>query len=223
MANEIRGPYYVLVMNFSLDKAGFEEKLFLGSTTASAALALANQMVTLRLSCLPTTVDLDWARISNIGPPRDGRAVLGNYPVPGNYTVTPTGTPPAVPVPAVTPNLYSDAIMYRCETDEGPWTNRWVRGIPDQQIEADAITKVITQPGAPIMDPGAPGFPTDFEGLVGNYLKAVQVNTMFYQQRVNGAQLIRFTMPIVAVIVRGVRSKKTGRPFALPRGRAIAR
>lgn len=215
---------YQLTMNMSGGTMGWSEKVFLPQATLGDALEQAVRVVGHRLNCLPVTCQMDWARISLMQGERDAHSVLTSYPAAGLYDPGFTSPETETNPEKITPNLTSDALRYRLETAEGPYSMRFLHGIPDERISADliktAIAEVTVDPGDPEdVDPTT----VAFHVLVANYLYIVKHETKFVRVRIVDDSKLIEKADIFQLIVRGVEYKKTGRPFGQRPGRATPR
>lgn len=217
------GSLYQLTMSMSGDEQGWSEKLYLPEADLALALAKGEKLARLRLNCLPSVCDMVWARISLIGVPRDAHAVLNSFPAPGLYN--PGG--PSDDDEALAdhvPNLTTDAVRYRLETAEGPWSMRFLHGVPDEQIAGDALVDALALTTAVPADPTTvDATATSWPVLAGTYLNAVRTLTKWARIRIVDEAPVIETADIFKLIVRGVEFKKTGRPFGQRRGRATPR
>lgn len=198
---------YQVVMHFGYGDRGWSEKHVLAAASISDAKTAATKLVGWRLCCLPRTCELVWAAITKDDTARDSVAVHDFYPLPGLYTVAESEDTD----PTINPNLATDALHIRFETDDGKFKSGWVHGVPDALVEATELTSAIANQTA---DPGTPAVGSDtWFVLVGKYLKVVRDSTKYFRKRVSGANIIKETFPISRSIIRKVGYKKVGRPF----------
>lgn len=207
------------VMSISDGADGWQEKFFLPQDTIADALAPAKRVAAARLNALPTTLQMDWVRCMIVGGERDGRSVFDAYPMQGRWT--PGSEPEAA---AINPNLVTDALKYRIETAEGPWSTRFLRGVPDAEIQASTLVEAIAAATEVPADPLTEVVTgTDWVDQVAVFLLAIKTLTKFMRFRVVDEVRITQTADIAKVIPRGVEYKSTGRRFGQRPGRRSPR
>lgn len=207
------------VMSISDGGDGWQEKFFLPQDTVTDALPVALRVANFRLNCLPSVLQMDWVRVMVVGGERDGRSVFDAYPVIGKYA--PGETPTSA---ELNPNLLTDALRYRIETAEGPWSTRFLRGVPDEKIVASALATAIAAVTSIPADPTTVDATTEtWETLVAQFLFAIKSLTIFMRRKLADDVLLTQTAAIIKTIPRGVEYKSTGRRFGQRPGRRTPR
>jgi hypothetical protein len=171
---------------------GWSESYYLKGTTLAAAKVNLNALVTARLPMLHSSIDIDYANVSQLGVNRDSYIVI-NGPQAGTDTIT-----------ADAPNRLSDAILLRQESLGGRICNRYMHGVPDNAVLNNSY--VATGNAA-------------WDALLTAYITALKANSGFLK-KVNPADPTTWLIEDWGQVVsRGLTSHKVGRPFDLRPGR----
>lgn len=215
-------PVWQLTLNFDGNENGWSERLYL-PTGSSPPVALATLICQYRLLCLSPDCKLVWAKVSQVGNPRDARACLLSFPVVGGYTGVLTGSPPVPIAGTNTTDNDQDSVMIRIETAQGRWANRWLHGIPDIQVSQGNLLAAIQELNGPAPALGTLPGANLWPALVGIYLRVVQDMTVFFKAVTTGDSKVYYTDTIASVIPRKMGLHKVGRFFGQSVGRAPMR
>lgn len=171
---------------------GWSESYYLKANTLAGAKTNLNALVTARQPMLHSSIDIDYANVSQLGVTRDSYIVI-NGPLSGSDTVA-----------ADAPNRLNDAILLRQESQSGRICNRYIHGVPDNAVVNNAYV--------------ASGNAT-WDGLLTDYITALKANAGFLK-KVDPNDPTTWTVEDWGQVVsRGLTSHKVGRPFDLRPGR----
>lgn len=193
---------------------GWSEKFWLKTTDYPASVAAMTALVTARLGLLPSPCQLIWCRVAYAGRPRERKPLVLNYPLDGNADVA---AAPYVGTDADV-NDVEAAVQLALGTATGRWANYYMRAIPDDRLSGRQLINPVTVPSSDV--PITPV--NDWEGRLGNYLQLLRTSTqlaVFKAKGIGTAGDTYSTEVWDSAIIRGIRNKKTGRPFGESRGR----
>lgn len=211
---------YQLTMSFKYFDHGWQEKQYLKETSYSAANTTAQTLITHRLKCLPAFCTLTYAKINKVGGARDGQMVNTPMPVAGSYI-----GPDSVSDDSVHGgkhlNSIEDVVAYRMETDDGNWANRWIHGVPDDEVFADDLVNTIgAGDDSPVAD-SAISATGGWNLAVENYFKAVRTYCKMRKTVTTTTGDVEYSSDVQTVLSRGLSNRRCGPPFGTKRGRAV--
>lgn len=171
---------------------GFSESYYLKGVTLAAAKINLSALVTARQAMLHSSIDIEYANVSQLGVNRDSYIVI-NGPQAGSDTVTVNA-----------PNRLQDAILLRQESQGGRICNRYVHDVPDPSV----VNGSYVASGVPAWDTALTA-----------YIVALKANAGFLK-KVNPLDPTTWIIEDWGQVVsRGLTSHKIGRPFDMQRGR----
>lgn len=203
--------------------AGWSETFDIANTTESLATEQMGFLAQARALLLPPALKISYGRLTV--PNEKGLSLaLLNAPIPG-------GAQTLTAKPGLDVDNVNDSLCFRMQAEDHKFCIRHIRGIPDDMIGAGTIT--FPQPVGGWIAPGyvAGSFtttPADWPTALTEFLATYQqvCNVVTKVPPVNGVTLIPqqyYGHAITGVLLRGVRSKKTGRIFDAPAGRLTRR
>lgn len=215
---------YKLVMDFrSPAGKGWSEGHYLPTGSTTALEDAARTIVDYRLALLPPDCALVYCKYSQLGGDRDANVIEYAFPKAGTWPGDPFVTPATAPEPgSLTIEVAEIAVSLRIFTPTGLGANRWVHAVPDNRVNGEVLTDAIA--AATVAPPAIGGgtFSTDWAVRFGYLMYHLKALTVYGQkQRGPGGVPQWGTATINKILVRGVVSKRIGRPFGVPRGRAL--
>lgn len=203
--------------------AGWSETFDIANTDEVGATQNMGQLAVYRSYLLPPAIKISYGRLTVPGQKGLSLALL-NAPVLGaSQTLT---TKPGLDVDNV-----NDSLCFRIQAVDHKFCIRHIRGIPDDQIGAGTLTFPPPITGWIAANPSptnGPGTPTDWPTALTYFLAVYATNCSVITKvpPVNGVTMIPaqwYSHAITGALLRGVRSKKTGRIFDAPAGRLTRR
>lgn len=203
--------FVVGTLYINYKNVGRAESYNFGVSTPLDKMQDFKDIIQARLLILPDNAEIVWARLGRVGV-RESFAAI-DKPETGLAATLVDG---AGNNKCDHPNT---ALHLRYETNLGKWRNFFLNFIPDG-MTVDRLylgSADVDFDGNTVTDPANDGWDTAME----NYAQLVGQNTkyqMYFPEEAEGAQYSEDVFH--KVIYRGYTSKKLGRPFGLPRGRA---
>lgn len=170
--------------------SGWSETWYINIASLSGAHTSLSLIMDSRMSLLTNKYSMVYARLSSLNVKGDGYPTTHSLPIVGTFV-------PATP----DGGKPGDAIILRASDGAGKRNMRVLRGIPEESI-LDGVVNTV-----------AP-----FAALLISYFVILQGNAAF-RRKTAIAPFVEF-VPIAGISTGRAISKKVGRPFGLPRGRA---
>lgn len=210
-------------MFISFGRLGWSETFFLGTLAESDAIARLNDLAMLRAYLLPPAAKIAYARCTVQG--EQGKSIVSlEAPISGlNQTLT------TKPAPQI--NDVNVGLMFRVQGAGAVHATRHIHAIPDEFIEDGEFTEATPVGGwAPVntFTQGDPPEGADWLHCLTNYLSALRVLTTINRKVTttdgDGNPVVTYSPTVInGFILRGVRTRKVGRPFDTVPGRVIRR
>lgn len=215
--------YTALALFISGGEQGWSERYAFGDITLTDALVNAAIICNWRAAIMPGGFRLKWAQVHSTDAPRSAKAVI-NSPLPNLFDGDEAD---AEDRGFFTVNETHDALHLRFESLEGKWGNRLIRGISDPQIVDDEAADAWPTATDPLLD-AVPAIvattgPTYIQ-YVRDFAEHVRLKTKIVSRippDENGN--IYELFDIEKVVLRGITTRATGRPFGQSRGARPAR
>lgn len=217
---------YFFQMHFRYKYTGWGEKYYINAGSWAQAVEKGERIARYRVAILAANIEAVWGRVSldegahaadAARNPRNTKAVPGFPTQNTGYKSNQTTGFESVEMPHT-------SLLFRQETADGLWTNRMIRGIEDDLVNAIAVNFSVTpEPfvaGAQLPDPSDHN--NQVSAMFRAYLSVLRDDTVYVQRRkANETPKFRWD-PWENVIFRGVRNKKIGLPFGTFKGRRKA-
>lgn len=211
--------YFRGVVNINTDQFGWDESLVIKESTLALAEAVMDKYVNHRLWTLPSTATIVYGRVVTIPNTRVTQA-MSNLPKVGKAPNLTTANANPMNDPSV-------AWCIQYIGDQGKRAIRFFRGFPDDIIARMKLT--VTPPGGSwadvANDPGdGTANPGTFDVAMKKLANFIAFNSYVPSSRQTvtiGANQVQgyILREIKGLLSRDCRTKKTGRPFGLSRGR----
>lgn len=225
--------YIRLTCFINFRSQGFSEAYALVAGNIETAVPDALQIASWRAELLGTEAKIVWAKLERMNdlrrsyaivPNRFSTALVAALPDPGKIPVGSTIEAEKAKISGC-----DTGFMFRFETSTGNHSNRMIRAVPDCLVQAreNALPFFALPASNDPLAQWAPGSP--YLTCMTNYLQWVRKRTLwnhdYFEKDLNGKSfwLEAEQEPFSNVFQRGVFNKKTGRPFAMSRGRAPRR
>lgn len=211
-----------LVMHFKSANQGWSERHWLNPASSTDLKTNALRLVDYRLALLPPSLRLVYAKTSRVGKPPDSIPLKYSYPAAGTFPGDVIVSPATTPEPgSINIEVSQISVNMRVWDVDGVASNRWVHGIPDNRVTAEVLTDAIVTAVAPPPAAAALTSAVDWPTRFGQYMYLVRTLTVCGQRKRSTAGTVTwYSHPIEDMMVAGITSKKTGRPFRQQAGRA---
>lgn len=205
-------------MHFAYKKQGWTEKLYFAGANYEDGMATAQRLLKRRRKLLPQNCEVVWAKLNFRGGPREARR-LGSFPQLGLASAPDDELVPGLltSAPDAFPDAPTTALMYRLETEEGKWANRYLHCLPDSVIANFNLAAAVTIPEDPAVTADAAS--ATWYTALGDYLADIRNSTKFVSEIANGEEDFLID-DIDDVSIQKITSHKVGRPFGALRGSA---
>jgi hypothetical protein len=204
---------------------GISESYALPEVTLDTAKANMLELVKWRRSILPGGFQVKWSQVHLSDKDRAAKAVISN-PLASLVDAVPAQD--AEDAGYFPVNETRDSVHLRFESADGRWANRWISAISDTEISDDLPASAWPAATAPF--PAAPttiaaaGPATVYWQRLRDFAEYVADHTRIVQKIKTGVDAGKFNLlEIESVILRGVGTRKRGRPFGQRPGREYQR
>lgn len=211
-----------LVMHFKSANQGWSERHWLAPVSPTSLNSTVKTIVDMRLALLPPSLSLVYAKTSRVGKPPDSIPVKYSYPAAGTFPGDVVVAPATVPDPgSINIEVSQVAVGVRVWTADGTAANRWIHGIPDNRVTAEVLTDAILTATAPPPAANTLANTVDWPTRFGMYMYLISTLTVFGRKVRSITGVATWYSDVLAdMMVAGVVTKKTGRPFRQRAGHA---